>query len=270
MNLSSTTHTHTHTLQSTRGELTNRQLPVRRGLERTAGSLKAQLSGANAENLEQQLAEVNQQWQRLEETLDSRETGNYGNQKSLPKYYPSVLSFLLSSLLSSSPVPPLPFSPPPSLSIALSALISDIEGYWSSVAELEAWLRAGEGRMEECGPIGANLPRLVEQSAILEVGTAVDWLPQSHHHTASQLHHHSHSIIPPHHHTITPHPSCYTLYMTVTLFIPLPPDPYPLPRTCLPPPLHCHSLTFDHSHPHSLYMHPSHPHRLLTRMFSAT
>ena len=86
MNLYSTTHT--HMLQSTRGELTNRQLPIRRGLERTAGSLKAQLSGANAENLEQQLVEVNQQWQRLEETLDSRETGtcNYGNQKSLPKY----------------------------------------------------------------------------------------------------------------------------------------------------------------------------------------
>ena len=149
------------------------------------------------------------------------------------------------------------------------------------MAELEAWLRAGEGRMEECGPIGANLPRLVEQSAILEVGTAVDWLPQSHHHTftASQLHHHNHSITPSQHHTITPHPSCYTCTCnsTVTFFILSPPHPHPLTHTCPPRccfrtfhPSHPHYLYMHPSHPHSLYMHPSHPHRLLTRTFSAT
>ena len=45
--------------------------------------------------------------------------------------------------------------------------------------------------MEQCGPIGANLPRLVEQSAILEVGTAVDWLP-----TVTQSHSHSITVVP--------------------------------------------------------------------------
>ena len=56
---------------------------------------------------------------------------------------------------------------------------------------MEAWLEAGEGRMEECGPIGANLPRLVEQSVILEVGTAVDWLP-----TVTPSHSHSITVVP--------------------------------------------------------------------------
>ena len=54
----------------------------------------------------------------------------------------------------------------------LSALVAEIENYWLSVAELEAWLRAGEAKIEECGPFGADLPRLVEQSALLEVWTA--------------------------------------------------------------------------------------------------
>ena len=37
---------------------------------------------------------------------------------------------------------------------------------------MEAWLGVGEATMEECGPIGADLPRLVEQGPILEVGAA--------------------------------------------------------------------------------------------------
>lgn len=54
----------------------------------------------------------------------------------------------------------------------LSALVAEIENYWLSVAELETWLRAGEATIEECRPFGADLPRLVEQSALLEVWTA--------------------------------------------------------------------------------------------------
>ena len=126
-----------------------------------------------------------------------------GNFLKACKYY----SFFLPPSLLFSPVP-FPLLLPPSLLFlppspaALSALISDIECYWSSVAELEAWLGAGEARMEECGPIGANLPRLVEQSPILEVGTAVDRLPM---------------VTPSQHHTITPshHPSLLQ-YHTIT------------------------------------------------------
>ena len=55
----------------------------------------------------------------------------------------------------------------------LSALIAEIENYWLSVAELEAWLAAGEAKLDECGPFGADLPRLVEQSALLEVWVIV-------------------------------------------------------------------------------------------------
>ena len=119
------------------------------------------------------------------------------------KYYPSIPSFL-NPLLSSPLFPPLSFLLPPSPA-ALSALISDIECYWSSVAELEAWLGAGEARMEECGPIGANLPRLVEQSPILEVGTAVDRLPMvtPSHHQPSQCY----NVTPSHSHSITYHTS---------------------------------------------------------------
>ena len=122
----------------------------------------------------------------------------------LPCFSPLLPScFLLPLLLPSSPSLSFPLASS-FLPAALSALISDIEGYWSSVAELEAWLGAGEAKMEECGPIGANLPRLVEQSPILEVGTTVDRLPMvtpSHHqpsvlqyHTITQSQHHSCTI----------------------------------------------------------------------------
>ena len=71
-------HTHIYPLQLTQGELTNKQLPIRQSLDQTVESLKPQLSVADSERVEQQLVEVHHQWQKLEETLDSRKKGNLG------------------------------------------------------------------------------------------------------------------------------------------------------------------------------------------------
>ena len=93
----------------------------------------------------------------------------------------------------------------------LSALIAEIENYWLSVAELEAWLAAGEAKIEECGPFGADLPRLVEQSALLEVWEA-SYMNHNFYMAQYLSHHHSntsecHTITVSHHHsmTVTPH-----------------------------------------------------------------
>ena len=93
----------------------------------------------------------------------------------------------------------------------LSALIAEIENYWLSVAELEAWLAAGEAKIEKCGPFGADLPRLVEQSALLEVWEA-SYMNHNFYMAQYLSHHHSntsecHTITVSHHHsmTVTPH-----------------------------------------------------------------
>ena len=60
----------------TQEELTNKQLPIRQGLDQTVESLKPQLSVADSEMVEQQLVEVHCQWQKLEETMETRKKGN--------------------------------------------------------------------------------------------------------------------------------------------------------------------------------------------------
>ena len=60
----------------TQEELTNKQLLIRQGLDQTVESLKPQLSVADSERVEQQLVEVHHQWQKLEETMETRKKGN--------------------------------------------------------------------------------------------------------------------------------------------------------------------------------------------------
>ena len=56
-----------------------------------------------------------------------------------------------------------------SLSAVLSPLLSSVEAYSSSCSEFESWLEEQEGKLEECGPIGADLNRLKEQTELLKV-----------------------------------------------------------------------------------------------------
>ena len=56
-----------------------------------------------------------------------------------------------------------------SLSPVLSPLLSSVEAHCSSCSEFESWLDEQEGKLEECGPIGADLNRLKEQTELLKV-----------------------------------------------------------------------------------------------------
>lgn len=49
------------------------------------------------------------------------------------------------------------------------SLLSRIEEFWSAYGVLETWVTEREASLTDCGPIGANLPRLSEQMEILKV-----------------------------------------------------------------------------------------------------
>ena len=51
----------------------------------------------------------------------------------------------------------------------LTGLINDVEIILVRVSEFEGVLEEGDGMMIKCGPIGADLDRLVEQQEILDV-----------------------------------------------------------------------------------------------------
>ena len=51
----------------------------------------------------------------------------------------------------------------------LPPVLSRVEAHCSSCDKFEAWLIEQEAGLEECGPIGADLKRLVEQSELLKV-----------------------------------------------------------------------------------------------------
>ena len=49
------------------------------------------------------------------------------------------------------------------------ALLSRIEEFWTAHGVLETWVTEREASLTDCGPIGANLPRLSEQMETLKV-----------------------------------------------------------------------------------------------------
>ena len=51
----------------------------------------------------------------------------------------------------------------------LESLLSRLESLLSSSGQFEGWLDDGEAKLTDCGAIGANLQRLLEQAEILEV-----------------------------------------------------------------------------------------------------
>ena len=62
--------------QVVRSEL-DHQVPVRLGLERSAESLKVQVTSPNARKIEERIVEVGEAWQRLQGALTEREKGAY-------------------------------------------------------------------------------------------------------------------------------------------------------------------------------------------------
>ena len=52
-------------------------------------------------------------------------------------------------------------------------MIARVELFQVGLASLSAWVDESEAVLEECGPIGAHLDRLLEQADILEVGGVV-------------------------------------------------------------------------------------------------
>ena len=53
--------------------------------------------------------------------------------------------------------------------VVLAPILSRVEAHSSSCDEFEAWLDEKEAGLTECGPIGADLKRLTEQSELLKV-----------------------------------------------------------------------------------------------------
>ncbi len=55
----------------------------------------------------------------------------------------------------------------------LCPLVINLREFEKDSSDLEVWLKEREAELEECGTIGANLDRCIEQTSILEVGGAI-------------------------------------------------------------------------------------------------
>lgn len=52
-------------------------------------------------------------------------------------------------------------------------MLKEVESFWEAAGVFERWLEEQEGRMVECGSIGTDEGRLVEQAKILDVSVQV-------------------------------------------------------------------------------------------------